>query len=76
MQHPVFVPANKAGSRKDTAILLVGTAREFNISQHDIVSTSNGYRITQRLADVLQAEATKKTSGNRAAKKNSQKERA
>jgi len=77
MKRSVFVPANKAGSRKDTAVLLVGTAREFGISQDDILSTSTGYLITERLDAVLQKESsTKKTSGNRAAKKNSQKERA
>lgn len=77
MKRPVFVPANKMGSRHETAVVLVGTAREFDVPQDDILSTSHGYRITERLADVLYNEGVlTKTSGNRAAKKNSKKERA
>ena len=53
-RHPVFVPAKEG--RKNTAILLVGTAREFGIDQHDIVSTSGGFNISQALADVLYDE--------------------
>ena len=71
----VFVPTTRE-SRKDTAILLVGTAREFGISQHAILSRQGGYLITQELADVIEreTESTTKTSGNRAAKNNTTKE--
>lgn len=54
-QHPHFVPSGEV--RKDTAILLVGTAREFGIDQHDIKSVQGGFLISQSLADVLYAEA-------------------
>ncbi len=55
--HPVFVQNDTAGTRQDTAVLLVGTAREFDISQQDIQSTQGGFWITEALADVLYAEA-------------------
>jgi hypothetical protein len=81
--HPNFVAADAAGTRADTAALLVGTAREFGIDQHDIKRAFNGYYISDRLADVLEAESdedevsgnetAKKTSGNRAAKKSQKK---
>lgn len=74
--HPNFVAADAAGTRAETAALLVGTAREFGIDQHDIKRASNGYYITDALADVLDAESDepkKKTSGNRAAKKSQKK---
>lgn len=82
----VFVPESTMGSRQETAVLLVGTAREFGIDQHAIVSTQGGYWITEELAAIVYDEgdqieepepepeppakkkATKKTSGNRAAK--------
>jgi hypothetical protein len=87
---PFFVENAAAGSRKDTAILLVGTAREFGISQRSIKSARTGFYITEELAALLYDESaedevsgnepepepepeTTKTSGNRAAKKNSQK---
>lgn len=54
--HPNFVPSDAAGSRKETAVLLVGTAREFGVSQQDIASTHNGFWISDALADVLDAE--------------------
>lgn len=85
-RHPHFVPNNTAGSKTETAVLLVGTADEFGISQSDIVMVSGGYRITEALADVLYEESNdepdsgdkppEKTSGNRAGKnkKNSKEE--
>lgn len=54
--HPFFVPASLAGSRHETAVLLVGTAREFDIPQRDIASTYNGYYISEALVAVLQRE--------------------
>lgn len=73
-QHPNFIPSNYAGSRQNTVILLVGTAREFGIDQHDIVLAGGGFRISDALADVLYDEdENTKTSGNRAAKNASQK---
>lgn len=77
MDRPHFVESTHAGSRKDTAVLLVGTAREFGIDQHSIQPAPGGFRITTELRDVLLAEASeaaKKTSGNRAAKKPTTKE--
>lgn len=81
-RHPNFVEANAAGTRKDTASLLVGTAREFGISQHDIKSSPRGFYISDALADILEAEAEAdevsgntdtKTSGNRAGKNSKKK---
>lgn len=74
----LFVP--NGDSRKQTAILLVGTADEFGIDQRAIKSVGNGFLISDELAAVLYAEdeqnskPTKKASGNRAAKKNSKEE--
>ena len=84
-RHPNFVEADAAGSRKDTAALLVGTAREFGIDQHDIKTASRGFYISDALADILEAETTEddavsgneqstnKTSGNRAGKNSNKK---
>jgi hypothetical protein len=75
-----FIANDHAGSRKDTAVLLVGTAREFGINQRDIRTTTSGFYISDALATVLYDESqqdavsgnetkpAKKTSGNRAAK--------
>lgn len=46
-----FVPNGE--SRRETAILLVGTADEFGISQDSIRATASGFFITEELADVL-----------------------
>ncbi len=83
-KHTVFVANDTVGSRKDTATLLVGTAREYNINQRSIRSTTSGYWITDELADLVFAEepepeptpakAPTKTSGDRAAKKPTEKE--
>lgn len=75
---PHFVPNDHAGTRKDTAVLLVGTASEFGLPQRSIRTTTAGFWITDKLASVLYDESdntstTQKTSGNRAAKKNSKK---
>lgn len=67
-----FVPNGL--SRRETAILLVGTADEFGLPQRDIKARMGGFEITEELADVLYTESAKKTSGNRAAKKNSKEE--
>jgi hypothetical protein len=76
MEHTAFVP--NGDSRKDTAVLLVGTAAEYGIDQHSIKTVSGGFRITEELADVLysdtKTESPKKPSGNRAAKKSTKKE--
>lgn len=72
-----FIPDDHAGTRADTAVLLIGTAREFGIDVHEVRTppTRQGFTISDRLAAVLdeQGSTKKKTSGNRAAKKNSQK---
>lgn len=52
-----FVPDDTMDSRKETAILLVGTAREFGIPQRSIQTTYGGFWITQELADVLYDES-------------------
>jgi hypothetical protein len=51
--HPQFVPNDTAGTREDTAVLLVGTAKEHGLPQRDIASTHGGYWITSRLADLV-----------------------
>lgn len=71
--HPHFIADSLGGSRKDTAILLTGTAREFHVHQREIKAVQGGFRVTQNMHDVLYDEGvlgrkTKKTSGNRAAK--------
>jgi len=86
MSEMTFVP--NGDSRKETAVLLVGTADEYGIDQRSIKTTPSGFLITKELADILYDEddsdtkgdtrqdakpATKKTSGNRAAKTGSKK---
>lgn len=70
MTLPVFVP--NGDSRQDTAILLVGTAKEFGVPSREIAATQGGFRISQRLSDIIYSESAEqsapKTSGNRAAK--------
>ena len=48
-----FVPSDAAGSRKETAVLLVGTAREFDIDQHSILAAQGGFWITADLARLV-----------------------
>lgn len=75
-----FVP--NGDSSRETAILLVGTAREYGISQRAIKKVSGGFQISDELADIVfskgdsdtPAKKATKTSGNRAAKKNSKEE--
>lgn len=52
--HPYFVENGE--SRRDTAILLVGTADEFGIDQRDVRAVRGGFRISQAMADVLYDE--------------------
>lgn len=99
MDRPVFVPFGD--NRKETAVVLVGTAREFGIHQRAVLAAAGGFWITEELAahvfedqasDAPKPEpepkpepkatpkaeeqdkpapkktASKKTSGNRAAK--------
>lgn len=77
MRRPVFVP--NGYSRRETAVLLVGTAEEFGLSQRGIAAVAGGFYITEELAGILVSEAdstakpakkNKKTSGDRAAKNN------
>jgi hypothetical protein len=74
MQHTAFVP--NGDSRRDTAVLLVGTATEYGIDQHSIKAVGGGFRITEELAAVLydEDEHTQEPSGNRAAKNVTHKE--
>lgn len=84
--HPYFVPDNTEGNRQETAVLLVGTAREFDIPQREIASTRGGYMISERVfeavfgsdVEVVHEDPTEdhtKTSGNRAAKKRTKEKR-
>ena len=83
--YEVFVPNDTAGDRKNTAILLIGTAREFGVDTRAVKATQGGFFITAELADLVFDEtepepepepkpakkaAPKKTSGNRAEKNN------
>lgn len=47
----VFVP--NGDSRRDTAIILVGTAEEYGIDQRSIKSTAGGFYITNELAALV-----------------------
>lgn len=49
--HPHFVPNGE--SRRDTAVLLVGTAREFGIDQRSIRSSYGGFWITDEVKEAL-----------------------
>lgn len=52
LERTEFIPANTAGSRKDTAVLLVGTATEYGLDQHSILAAQGGFWITPELADL------------------------
>jgi len=71
----MFVPNADFGSRKDTAIVLLGTAADHGINPRTIKAVNSGFEISEELAAVLYAEDNQ-TSGNRAAKKNSEEESA
>lgn len=49
-----FVP--NGDSRKETAILLVGTAREYGLDQRSVRMTSGGFYISDELAHILSEE--------------------
>lgn len=95
---PNLVPFDAAGSRQDTVVLLVGTAREHGLTvRHHLTKGPDGFLVSDTLADLLEedeaepgstepepadpdaepadegSETTKKTSGNRAAKKSQKK---
>lgn len=48
---PYFVP--NGADREETAVLLVGTAREFGLSQRSIRVTVGGFKISEELADLI-----------------------
>lgn len=56
-----FVPSDAAGSRKETAVLLVGTAREYDIDQHSILAAQGGFWITADLARLVFEDEDKGT---------------
>lgn len=58
-----FVANDAAGTRKETAILLVGTAREFDIPQREIASARTGFYISERLAEILEREMDEGAGG-------------
>lgn len=80
-EHTHFVP--NGDSRKNTAILLVGTADEYGIGQESIRAVGAGFYITEELASIISedtAEAepkadsksdTKSTAKKAASKKTS-----
>lgn len=74
---PHLIEKDFAGSSQETAILLVGTAREFGIPQWEIAMDRGGFRISDRLHSVLYDEGVfdTKTSGNRAEEKQLPKEK-
>jgi hypothetical protein len=52
---PNWVADDAAGNRQNTAVLLVGTAKEYNLTvRHHISSTRGGFYITDDLADLLE----------------------
>lgn len=52
--HPYFVPDSTMGSRKQTAILLVGTATEHKIDQREVFAVpSGGFRISENVYKAL-----------------------
>lgn len=55
--HPYFVPDSTQGSRKETAVLLVGTASEGDsegaIPQREVAATQGGFRISERVYKAL-----------------------
>lgn len=53
MKRTEFVPSNAAGSRRETAVLLVGTAREYDIPQRSILAAQGGFWITPDLARLV-----------------------
>lgn len=55
IERTVFVPSGD--SQRDTAVLLVGTAKEHGVDQRSILSTVGGFWITQNLSDLVFGEA-------------------
>lgn len=52
--HPYFVPDNTMGSRRDTAVLLVGTATEEGIDQREVFAVpGGGFRISEAVYSAL-----------------------
>jgi hypothetical protein len=49
--HPYFVPDGE--SRKDAAILLVGTADEAGLDPNSVVAVPGGFRVSQEVSDLL-----------------------
>lgn len=88
MSNTYFVP--NGDSRQDTAVLLVGTAREYGISQRSVKAVQGGFNISEELANIVfddedladdepaddepKSGKSTKTSGNRAAKNKNSKE--
>jgi len=49
-----WVPQDLMGNRQDTAVLLVGTAKEHGlVVRHHVASTVGGYYISDALADLV-----------------------
>lgn len=65
--HPYFVPDDTQGSRRETAILLTGTATEFGIEQREVAATQGGFRISENVYKALgwdEDDETPETTGS------------
>lgn len=49
----MFVPNSQQGNRRDTAVLLTGTADEYDLPQRDIKVVNGGFEISDDLAEAL-----------------------
>ena len=52
---PVFVP--NGDSQEETAVLLVGTAKEYGLSNRSVRASTGGFWISEALADLVYGEA-------------------
>ena len=52
---PVFVP--NGDSQEETAVLLVGTAKEYGLSNRSVRASMGGFWISEALADLVYGEA-------------------
>lgn len=65
LSFPHFVANDFAGSRQETATLLVGTANEFGlVVRHNIATSRLGFNISDDLAEVLDTEGSPVASIN------------
>lgn len=53
MREPLTVFVPNGDSRQATAVLLTGTAREYDIDQREVKAVNGGFFISDRLADIV-----------------------